>query len=196
MPISVSHWIGPFVPVLLMLSIVITNHVVAGQRNEKRTTAESFRFSIALLAELRAILELYKMNLDLIERKAGYILSTRSSIVVYKGNLGRLTMLLDESTIEHVVAVFAQNERIEAIIAAHANLKCNLTYQITSADALFDEWGQMYQMASRSIASTCCLLEGRSTFPETVVNENSWRPALDRFINGARQVGARRLSVG
>ena len=35
------------------------------------------------------MLDLYKLKLDLIEKKAGYLLSTRSAIAIYKGNLGR-----------------------------------------------------------------------------------------------------------
>jgi AraC-like DNA-binding protein len=43
---------------------------------------------IALAAELRALSDLYNRNLQLITQKADYILSARSSVVVYKGNLG------------------------------------------------------------------------------------------------------------
>jgi hypothetical protein len=113
-----------------MLSIVILNHAIVSQRNDRKTASEASRFAATLAAELRAILDLYKTNLELIEQKADYILPTRSSIVVYKGNLGRLTLLLDKPPIEHVVGVFAQNERIEAIVAACSNFKCNLTYQL------------------------------------------------------------------
>ena len=84
------HWITPFIPVLLMLSIVVANHVVAGQRSDRKTAAEASRFSVALSAELCAMLDLYKLNLDLIEKKAGYLLSTRSSIAIYKGILAVL----------------------------------------------------------------------------------------------------------
>ena len=153
------HWITPFIPVLLMLSIVVANHVVAGQRSDRKTAAEASRFSVALSAELRAMLDLYSINLDLIEKKAGYLLSTRSSIAIYKGNLGRLTALLEKAAIGRVVEVFAQNERIESVVAAHSNLKCNLTYQFSPADSKFDEWKLMYEQASLKIAFACQALE-------------------------------------
>jgi hypothetical protein len=162
MPDTVSHWITPLIPVVLMLSIVISNHVVTGLRNDRKTAVEASRFSAALAAELRAMLDLYKMNLDLIGTKAGYLLSTRSSIAIYKGNLGRLTTLLEKPAIGPIVEVFAQNERIESVVAAHSNLKCNLTYQFSSTDIKFEQWQRMYEEASQSIASACGILEGTS----------------------------------
>lgn len=196
MPDSLSHWISPFIPVVLMMSIVITNHVLTGQRNDRKTAAEASRFSAALAAELRAMLDLYKANLDLIEQQANYLLSTRSSIAIYKGNLGRLTALLAEPAIGHVVGVFAQNERIEAIIAAHSNLKCNLTYQFLPADAKFAEWRQMYQQASQSIASTCQILESGFSCLDTSSVVSSWRDAFDQLFNRTRVIAERRWSAG
>src|ERR1700733_4492529 len=134
MPDVLMHVTAMFLPALMMLSIVVTNHVVAGQRMDKKTADESSRFVTALTAELRSMVELYHVNLGLIEQKADYLLSTRTSIVIYKGNLGRLTSLLDRAAIEPVVRVFAQNERIESVVAAHSNFKCNLTYQFVPAD--------------------------------------------------------------
>jgi hypothetical protein len=166
MPDALNHWIGPFIPVVFMLSVVIANHVITGQRNDRKKTAEAARFCAALAAELRALLDLYKMNLDLIERKTNYLLSTRSSIAIYIGNLGRISVLLERPAIEHVVGAFAQNERIEAVVAAHSNLKCNLTYQFSEADTKLDEWKQMYEQAARSITSACQILEGGAELSE------------------------------
>jgi hypothetical protein len=191
MPDTVNHWVTPLIPVVLMLSIIIANHVVTGQRNDRKTAAEASRFSAALGAELRAMLDLYKMNLDLIEKKAGYLLSTRSSIAIYKGNLGRLTALLEKPAIAHVVDVFAQNERIESVVAAHSNLKCNLTYQFSPADINFDEWKQMYAQASRSIASACQIVEGGAGSPNLVSDAPPWSAVLNRFLDQARNLGER-----
>jgi hypothetical protein len=197
MLVDLSHWIGPFVPVVLMLSIIIMNQVVVHQRNDRKTAAEASRFSAALVAELRAMLDLYKMNLDLIEQKADYLLSTRSSIVIYKGNLGRLTTLLDKSTIEHVVGVFAKNERIEAVVAAHSNFKCNLTYQFSPAETKFDERKQMYEQALQTVERACQILErpAGSASLEPVSNAVIWRAALDRLLNRSGDVGERGWSV-
>jgi hypothetical protein len=196
MPDTLNYWIAPFIPVVLMLSVVIANHIVTGQRNDRKTAAEAARFSAALVAELGAMLDLYKMNLDLIEQKANYLLSTRSSIAIYKGNLGRLTALLEKPAIEHVVGVFAQNERIEAVVAAHSNLKCNLTYQFSQADSKFDEWKQMYEQASRNIASACRILEGGAGSPGPLNNGLSWRTVLGQFLDRGRDLGERRWSMG
>jgi len=194
MPDAFGHWIAALSPVLLMLTIVILNHVVTQQRNDRKTASEASRFSAALAAEMRSMLGLYKMNLDLIEQKANYLLSTRSSIAIYRGNLGRLTTLLERPAIELVVEVFAQNERIEAVVAAHSNLKCNLTYQFSLADSKFDEWKRMYEEVSQSIAAACRLLETEAIEP--LSNVVPWRLVLDQFFDRPRNLSERRLSVG
>lgn len=196
MPDAFGHWIAALSSVLLMLTIVIINHVVTNQRNDRKTASEASRFYAALAAEMRAMLDLYKMNLDLIEQKANYLLSTRSSIAIYKGNLGRLTALLERPAIERVVEVFAKNERIEAVVAAHSNLKCNLTYQFSSADSKFDEWKEMYEQASQSIASACQLLEAGAAAPQLQTNAVPWRALFDQFFDRPRNLGERRWSEG
>jgi hypothetical protein len=154
-----------FTPVILMMSVITINHLINNQRAERKTSAEASRLRSALAAELRSVLELYNKNLELIERKADHILSTRSSVVVYKGNLGRLTALLDDSVIEHVVRVFAQNERIEATIAAHSNFKCGLTYQFSVLEAKFDEWRKLFEQASADVSYVSRMLSGSSNIP-------------------------------
>jgi hypothetical protein len=74
------------------------------QSSHQQSTRRS-RLRSALAAELRAMLDLYKKNLQLIEKKADYILSTRSSVVVYRSSIARLTMLLDDPLIEQIVGV-------------------------------------------------------------------------------------------
>ena len=49
MPQALGHWVAPFLPVVLMLTIVIMNHVVTGQRNDKRTASEMERFSAQVI---------------------------------------------------------------------------------------------------------------------------------------------------
>lgn len=196
MPETLNHWIGPFIPAVLMLSIVIANHVVTGQRNDRKAAAEATRFSAALAAEMRAMLDLYKVNLDLIEQQANYLLSTRSSIAIYRGNLGRLAVLLEKPAIQHVVGVFAQNERIEAVVAAHSNLKCNLTYQFSQADTKQDEWKKMYERGSRSIISACQILEGGAGSPRAVGKPAPWRVALGQLVDRSQGLGERRWSTG
>ena len=59
------------------------------------------------MAELRALLDLYETNLDFLARGCDFVLSTRQLAPVYKDNLGRLTTVLEEDVVAHVVAVLA-----------------------------------------------------------------------------------------
>lgn len=36
MPDALNRWIGPLIPAVLMLSVVITNHVITGSRNDRK----------------------------------------------------------------------------------------------------------------------------------------------------------------
>jgi hypothetical protein len=181
-----GHWIASFTPVLLMMCIIGSNHLINILRTDRKAATEASRLRFALAAELRAMVDLYNANLQLIEQKADYILSSRSSVLVYRGNLGRMTILLEAPLIEQIVRVFAQNERIEAVLSAHANFKCNLTYQFKPADANFEEWKNMIKLASIDIVAVCRMLEGcnRASAPATATV--SWPNMFDRLVQQTR----------
>jgi hypothetical protein len=143
-----------------MLGAVALNHVIVHRRTERRYAVEAARLCAGLAAELRVLGELYETNLDLLEEKAGYLLSTRSPVVVYRSNLGRLTSLLDASIIQQLVTIFARNEQIEALLAAHATSKAGLTFQLT-AESKVDALKDLYRQTARELEWTRNALEGR-----------------------------------
>jgi hypothetical protein len=63
-----NYWFAQFIPVALMISIIVINHLIAAQRADKRTESEASRLCCALAAELRALLDLYNINLQLIDQ--------------------------------------------------------------------------------------------------------------------------------
>ncbi|HTQ82683.1 MAG TPA: hypothetical protein VMI47_05390, partial [Pseudolabrys sp.] len=71
-----DHLIAQFTPVFFMMGMIAINHVINNQRADRRTAAEALRLRAALAAELRALQDIYKRNLQLIEKKADHILST------------------------------------------------------------------------------------------------------------------------
>jgi hypothetical protein len=154
-----NYWFAQVTPVALMVSIIVINHLITTQRADKRSEKEACRLRYALAAELRTLLDLYNINLQLIDQKANYILSSRSSVVLYRANLARLATLLEAPVIEQLIGVFAQNEQIEAVLSAHTNLKGGLSYQFSTADAKFTEWKTMFEQSSRNIGRVCGLLE-------------------------------------
>jgi hypothetical protein len=159
MPDVTNSWMFHLTPVLMMIGIVVINHVVAHQRLEKRTDVEASRFRAALAAELRALLDLYETNLDFLARGSDFVLSARQLTPVYKGNLGRLTTALEEDIVGRVVGVYAQNEKIEAILCARAQPKNGSSYKITAADLDFEEVKGLYAAAARSAKAACQTLE-------------------------------------
>jgi hypothetical protein len=157
MPDVANSWMFHLTPVLMMVGIVVINHVVAHQRLEKRTDVDASRFRAALAAELRALLDLYETNLDLLARGSDFVLSARQLTPVYKGNLGRLTTALEEDIVGRIVAVFAQNEKIEAILCAQAQPRNGSSYKITDIDT--EEVKGLFAAAARNTEAACQALE-------------------------------------
>jgi hypothetical protein len=155
-----GDWMWHFLPVMLMLGMVALNHFIMHQRAERRYALEASRLTSALLAELRALLKLYLTNLELIETKANYLLSTRSSAVIYKGNLGRFTSLFEPPLIEGLVTWFAENELLEARLAAQANSKGGIAYAVTP-ETQIEEFRQMFATGADALRTACIALEQR-----------------------------------
>jgi hypothetical protein len=153
-----GDWMWHLSPVLLMLGMVTLNHLIVHHRTERRYALEAARLRSALIAELRALHKLYRTNLDLIEKKANYLLSTRTIVVVYKANLGRLTSLFEPAVIERLVSWFFENEVLEAQLAAQATSRGGISYQLT-ADTGVEELKRMYAAGAEDLAAMCDALE-------------------------------------
>ena len=176
-----NYWVAQFTPVAFMIIILLINHLITHQRADRKTESEASRLRCALAAELRALLNLYNINLQLIEQKANYILSSRSSVVLYRANLARLATLLEATVVEQLVGVFAQNETIEAVLSAHTNFKGGLSYQFSPADANFDEWKSMFEQSLCNIERVCGLLEDCKRTSVPINTLAGWPKAIGRL---------------
>jgi hypothetical protein len=161
-----------------MIGVVLINHVTTHVRAEKRFALEACRLRGALGAELRSLQSLFAGNLKLLEREANYILSGKTSAPVYKGNLGRLTTLLDRPIIEQVVAIYAQNERIEAMLAACAKPSGGLAYRLSPGEVDLQELKVMYQEALENIAVIREALEHRGDLANRENDGMRWQVGL------------------
>ena len=150
---------GAILPYLIvMLGTLTINHVLNRQQAEKRAALETMRFRLALSIEMQALSTLYNDNLDLLNRDAEYVLSTRQSAIVYRGNLGRL-MTLDTPVLEQVVAVYAENERIEALLAANAKSANALSYRIAPGIPETATLKRMFADATSNMKQACAALD-------------------------------------
>src|ERR1700730_8305642 len=116
---------------LMILSVMTLNHALARHRAERKIALETQRLRAALAAELRVLHQLYRTNLDLLEKNSNYVLSTRSPLLICKNNLGRLMALFETSVIEQLVTLFAHNEMLEAHVAAHTMPKAGISFRLT-----------------------------------------------------------------
>src|SRR4051812_35769383 len=144
--IIAGDWLSHWTPLFMMLGMVAINHAIMIYRAEGRLALEADRLRAALASELQMLADIYRTNIELINRKANYLLSARSPVLVYRHNLGKMTSLFDAALLERLVAHFAQNEIIEAVLAAHAQSKAGVSYQLT-AETKVGELKGMYQLA-------------------------------------------------
>jgi hypothetical protein len=117
-------------PVMAMIAVVSINHLVSRSGARHRSSVEKWRLAAAIRAELSGLRELYEDNLTLIMEENDRLLSARGALHVYKANIGRLTMLLDETPLGCVVAACATADRIEAHIAASTTPNGGFAYKV------------------------------------------------------------------
>jgi hypothetical protein len=147
-----GHWVN-FVPVLMMLAILVANHALTHHRSGRREDVEGTRLKAALTAELKALRELYQKNLKLLEREAGYLISTRAPMIVYKSNQAKLTVLIEAEVLEKLVSLYAKNEMIEEIVSANASANGPLSFKLRPASDI-EELKDLYAEGMQQIART------------------------------------------
>jgi hypothetical protein len=103
----------------MMIFICAMNLIVTHRRAENRFALDGKRLEAALIEELRLLVRLYRSNLYLLDQQELRLISTRIPLAVFRANVGRIT-LLDEESIRQVVAVHANNEHIEMMVAERA----------------------------------------------------------------------------
>jgi len=147
-------WTLNLAPIAMMLGIVIANHIMMHRRKGQTDQVEAAKLRTALLSELRSLQDIYRVNLELIENRGRYLISTRAPIMVYKNNLGRVTMLLEHAEIEKLVALFSRNDIIEELVSLHSNGRGAMSYRLLARYSV-DELKQMYAAGIEHVAETC-----------------------------------------
>jgi hypothetical protein len=135
---ATEGWSLHVLTIVLMTTMVGLNHLIAHHRTERRYALEANRLRSALISELGSLHDFYRMNLELIERKEDFLMSVRSPTQIYRSNLGRITSLFETSVVDDLVSVFARNELIEGLLAAHATSKGGISYQLTPKSKIDD----------------------------------------------------------
>jgi hypothetical protein len=104
---------------IMMLLICAMNLFWSSRRTDGRFSIDAARLQAALTEELYLLARLYRSNLDLLDRPEVRLLSTRVPLAIFRANVPRLT-LLEEEAIRCLVAVHANNEHIEMMVAERA----------------------------------------------------------------------------
>lgn len=147
-----GHWVN-FIPVLMMLAILVANHALTHRRSGRREDVEAARLKVALMAELKALRELYQKNLKLLESGAGCLISTRMPVIIYKSNQGRLTTLIEAELLEKLVSMYAKNEMIEEMLSANASPNGPLSFRLRPTSDI-EELKQLYTEGMQQVART------------------------------------------
>jgi hypothetical protein len=154
---------------LMMIFICAVNLVVTHRRAENRVSLDGARLEAALVEELRLLARLYRSNLFLLEQQDIRLVSTRIPLVVFRANVGRIT-LLDEASIRQMVAVHANNEHIEMMVAEHAksikNGQCTVYVFDKGDSCALDTFGKLFSQALASVEGVIQDIEARRAGPE------------------------------
>ncbi|MBX9825598.1 MAG: hypothetical protein K2Y27_11445 [Xanthobacteraceae bacterium] len=174
-----GHWVN-FVPVAMMVAILVANHALTHHRSGRREDVEGTRLKAALTAELKALRELYQKNLKLLESEAGYLISTRAPMIIYKSNQAKLTALIEAELLEKLVSLYAKNDMIEEILSANASANGPLSFKLRP-ECDSDELKGLYAEGMQQIARTWRMLNpeaqaARATLQRSVTPAVSARP--------------------
>ena len=105
------------------------------------------------MAELKALRELYQKNLKLLESGAGYLISTRTPMIVYKSNQAKLTTLIEAQLLEKLVSMYAKNEMIEEMLSANASPNGQLSFKLRPTSNI-EELEELYAEGMQQAART------------------------------------------
>ncbi len=152
-PIMLWHLI-PLIAVVTMVTVNVgTNRgfaIFQARRDARRHRA-------ALAAELASLLELMRENMRLIRTDAGYVLSGRGLVAVYRGTIGRLTFLREDE-IAAVVPTYVLVERLEGLVAARTKSAGPAVYRFEAGKPDLQQLRREYHKAVAEIEKTLALL--------------------------------------
>jgi hypothetical protein len=117
--VAAAQLLQSFALPIMMIMVCAMNLVVTHKRAESRLSIDGRRLQAALVEELHLLAKLYRSNLDLLERQEVRLISTRMPLAIFRGNIGRIT-LLNEDAIRRLVGVHANNEHIEMMVSERA----------------------------------------------------------------------------
>jgi hypothetical protein len=124
-----THTIAPFaiVNVLALGALTFVNLRATGVRASTSLARDSRRLRLALRAEMEELSSLLADNLQRLASDAAFLLSIRSTTVVYRANIARLN-LLPEEDIPEIVSAYALAEKAEAFVSACSKAHGSLAY--------------------------------------------------------------------
>ncbi len=109
-------------PALVLTAAICVRLIANAVMAHRRRVFEAVRLASALAVELRALMEHYQDNLELLAIPGAPPLAGRVQ-AVFRGNTGRLIGLIGVSSLTPLVAVHANHERIEAVVQLCQKLK-------------------------------------------------------------------------
>jgi hypothetical protein len=146
---------------MIMLVVCAMNLIWAHRRAEGRSQLDGRRLQAALTEELSLLADLYRSNLDLLDKTDVRLLSTRMPMAVYRANLGRLN-LIEENLVRRLVAVHAKNEHLEMLVAERAKMikagQCTV-YVFEKDDPSLDDLRARFTMGIQHIEAAIETLE-------------------------------------
>jgi hypothetical protein len=114
------QWFHEMITPVMMLCVFMLNARTSFRRMDNKSGQEAERLQQILVEELRALLQLYAANIDLLECHEQVLMAPRAPMVVYRANIARLHTLDDAGLVADLIAIHNKNEQIEMLLQAKA----------------------------------------------------------------------------
>lgn len=153
---------------IMMICICALNLIWSGRRTESRSSLDGARLLAALTEELYLLSKLYRSNLEFLDRAEVRLLSTRVPLAIFRANVPRLT-LLDEDTVRCVVAVHANNEHVEMMVAERAKSIKNgpsTVYVFDTCEPSIEDFRALFEEGLSLVDHAIETLEAKREVPE------------------------------
>ncbi len=176
----------------LLLTIMILL-IVTGRRSgifetRRRLAAERASLRAALVAEFRALLTVYRINLDLIAAGAPQLVSGRPYFSIYRGNMHRL-MGLTPAEVAAVVTAHAASNTLENGVGIGMRMRARRSEAALWEAKGLDLW-RLQRLAASSVRVALVALEREAAAAETAPVTRWWH-WLQALLARARRGGVR-----
>ncbi len=167
-----SNWLHSAL-LLIMILLIITGRRNGVFESRRRMAAERASLRAALIAELRALRTVYRINLNLITAGAPQLVPGKAYFSVYRGNMHRL-LGLTPAEVAAVVTAHAACNTLESGVGIGMRIR-TMRRDAALSDSKRLDLLRLQRHAASSVRAALMLLEQEAAAAHTAPVQRWWR---------------------